>query len=88
LPHSLRKSYECEEPPCIHVVIDYPSRVFAVFLETSDGEVVYIPFSRLEKAYEEAKELLRRRFREARGDEVDRLAREFLEAEPIEDAEL
>ncbi len=87
MPRSLARSYECEEPPCLHVVVDYPRKLFAVFLETSDGEIVYIPLERLEKAYREATELARRHFREARGEEIDRLARDFLEAEPIEDEE-
>ena len=77
--------YECEEPPCVHVVVDYPRKRFAVFIETGDGEVLYVPFDRLRRAVEEAGELLRRRFREAQGDEVDELAAEYLGAEPLED---
>ncbi len=77
--------YECEEPPCIHVVVDYPRRRLAVFLETGDGEIIHIPFSRLEEACRRASELLRRRFREASGDEVDELAAEYLGAEPLEE---
>jgi hypothetical protein len=85
LPRTSYKSYECEDPPCLHVVVDYPRKVFAIFLETSDGEIVYIPFEKVEKAYLEAKELTSKRFREANGDEIDRLASEFLGAEPVED---
>ena len=79
--------YECSEPPCLHVVVDYPTRRLAVFLETGDGELFYIPFERLERACREAGELLRRRFREARGEEVDELARQHLGAEPVEEEE-
>ncbi len=79
------ESYECENPPCIHVVVDYPRRRLAVFLETGDGEIIHIPFNRIEEAYKRASELLRRRFREASGDEVDELAAEYLGAEPLEE---
>ncbi|KSW12457.1 hypothetical protein CF15_06955 [Pyrodictium occultum] len=78
-------SYECEEPPCLHVAVDYPRRRFVVFLETGGGELIYIPFERLERAYRQAQELLSRRFREARGGEVDEVAREVLGAEPLEE---
>lgn len=77
--------YECENPPCIHVVVDYPRRRLAVFLETGDDEIIHVPFDRLEEAYRRASELLRRRFREARGEEVDELAAEYLGAEPVEE---
>lgn len=77
--------YECREPPCLHVAVDYPRKRFAVFLETSDGELIYIPFERIEKACREAGELLSKRFREAQGSEVDEIAEEILGAEPLEE---
>jgi len=79
--------YECGEPPCLHVAVDYRRKRFAVFLETGGGELIYVPFERLEKAYREASELLSKRFREARGDEVDAIAEEVLGAEPLEEEE-
>jgi len=78
-------SYECREPPCIHVVVDYPRRLLAVFLETGDGEIIHIPLGRLLEACSEAGELARRRFREAQGAEIDRLAADYLGAEPLEE---
>ncbi len=77
--------YECNSPPCVHLVVDYPRRRLAVFIETGEGELIYVPLERLERAVDEARELLRRRFREARGGEVDELAREYLGAEPVEE---
>lgn len=77
--------FECDDPPCLHVVVDYSKKRLAVFLETSDGDIVFIPFDRLEQAYKIASSLLARRFREAQGDEIDELAREYLGAEPLEE---
>ncbi len=76
--------YECRNPPCLHVVVDYRRKLFAIYLETSDGELIHIPFDRVEKAYQKASSLLSKRFREATGKDIDYLAQEYLEAEPIE----
>ena len=81
------KTYECREPPCIHVVVDWRRRSFAVFFEDSLGNVIYVPSSKLVNACREVSELLRRRVREVSGDEVDELAREFLGAELVEEGE-
>ena len=77
--------YECVRPPCLHVVVDYRRRLFAIFLETSDGEVIHIPFDRVEAAYSRASRLLSKRFREASGRDVDYLASEYLGAEPVDE---
>ncbi len=77
--------FECSDPPCIHVVVDYSRKRLAVFLETSDGDIIFIPFDRLEQAYKTASSLLARRFREAQEGEIDELAREYLGAEPVEE---
>jgi hypothetical protein len=79
--------YECERPPCLHVVVDYSRKVFAIFLETSEGELIYIPFDRIESAYSKASGLLSKRFREAQGSDVDYLAQEYLGAEPVGEEE-
>ena len=79
--------YECSNPPCLHVVVDFSRRFFAVFLETSGGELVYIPLERLEKAYNTVRALLSARFREARGDEIDYLAYEKLGAVEVSEEE-
>ncbi len=78
-------SYECNQPPCIHVVVDYPRRRLAVFLETGDSEIIHIPLEKLLEACREASELKRRRFREAQGDEIDEIAEEYLGAAPVEE---
>ena len=43
--------------------------------------------SEVEKAYGKVSELIEKRFREAKGREVDFLAMEYLGAEPIEEFE-
>ncbi len=78
-------NYECIDPPCLHVVADYSAKKFAVFLETSDGALVYIPFEKLEEAYKQASHLVSRRFREAQDREVDYIAVEYLDAEVVEE---
>ncbi len=77
--------YECVNPPCLHVVVDYRRKIFAIFLETGDGELIHIPLDRLEAAYAKASNLLSRRFREAKGSDIDYLAQEHLGAEPLEE---
>jgi hypothetical protein len=81
----LGETYECKNPPCLHVVVDYRRKRFAVFLETSDGDLIYIPSDRVEEAYKRIIELRSRRFREAEGDEVDEIASDILGALPVEE---
>jgi len=78
------ESYECSSPPCIHVVVDYPARRLAAFIETAEGEIIHVPIERLLAACRTASELLSSRFREARGEEVDELAEKYLGATPVE----
>ncbi len=82
---AVAERYECEDPPCLHVVVDYSRKVFAVFLETAEGDIIYIPFDKLAEAYSKASSLVSKRFREARGRDVDYLAQEHLGAEPVEE---
>jgi len=77
--------FKCENPPCLHVVVDWSKKFFAVFLETAEGDYIYVPWSEVEKAYTKALELIRKRFREAKDREIDFLAMEYLGAEPIEE---
>lgn len=79
------EAYECREPPCLHVVVDYRRKRFAVFLETADGDLIYVPAERVREAYARIAELERRRFREASGDEVDEIAADILGALPVEE---
>lgn len=79
--------FRCENPPCLHVVVDWSRKLFAIFLETSERDYIYVPWSEVEKAYGRVSELIEKRFREAKGREVDFLAMEYLGAEPIEEFE-
>jgi len=79
-------SRECEEYPCIHVVVDNKSRLYAIFIEDWDGNVIPVKSSEIEKAYKELAKLRREGYREAsEASELDRLAREGLGAEPVEE---
>lgn len=80
-----KKKYECETPPCIHVIPDYQKKKYAVFFEDDEGNVIYIESSKVKKAYEELIDLEKKRFKEAKGDEIDYIARTYLEVEPIEE---
>ena len=79
------ETYECKSPPCLHVVVDYRRKRFAVFLETSAGDLIHVPSDRVEEAYRRIVELRSRRFREAEGDEVDEIASDILGALPVEE---
>jgi len=81
------KNYVCEEPPCIHVVVDWRRKVFTVLFEDSLGNVIQVPSSKLTEACRKVEELLKKRIREATGDLIDELAKEFLGAELIEEGE-
>ncbi|MCE4624838.1 MAG: hypothetical protein F7C35_03120 [Desulfurococcales archaeon] len=81
--------YKCEEPPCIHVVIDTHKKRFKVFIEDLyDDSIIVTPISAetLMKACEKLREALEGGFREASTtDEVDDLARKYLNVSPIEE---
>ena len=79
--------YVCGEYPCIHVVVDYSKKIYALFLETSDGDIIHIPVNEVRRALEKVEELSKARFREARGDEIDWLAEERLGALRVEEEE-
>ncbi len=75
--------YECEEIPCIHVVLDPPLKRFAVFIEYEDGDYIRVPAGKVLEAARRIEELMRRRWREASEDEVDEIAERYLGAEPL-----
>ncbi|HDJ83545.1 MAG TPA: hypothetical protein ENG44_00940 [Desulfurococcaceae archaeon] len=79
--------YVCKEYPCIHVVVDYSKKIYALFLETSDGDIIHIPVYEVKRALEKVEELSKARFREACGDEIDWLAEERLGALRVEEEE-
>ncbi len=81
----MSKEYVCRSYPCIHVVVDYSKKIYALFLETADGDIYYVPASTVLEAAGKVYELTRSRFREATGSEVDWLASEKLGAEKIEE---
>jgi len=81
------RSYYCDAPPCIHVVYDERRKIYRVFIEESDGGLVSIPVSKLEKACNELSWLKSRGYREADMAETDFLARRYLGARPEEEEE-
>ena len=81
--HDTGEGYRCPEPPCIHVVYDRRRGIFKVFLEDYDGLIIPIPLNTLKKACDSVRAM--KGLREASGDEVDYLARRYLEAEPKEE---
>ena len=72
--------YECSNPPCIHVVIEWPKKRFAIFVEDAEGSLLYVPADRVIKACNELEEIMKKRVREAAGDEIDDLADKYLNA--------
>jgi len=79
------ESYECETPPCIHVVVDDAQRIFAVFVEDWEGNILLIKAEEIVKAAERIKQLIDDEYREASPNQADYLARRYLNAEPIEE---
>ncbi|RLG77784.1 MAG: hypothetical protein DRO12_01175 [Thermoprotei archaeon] len=77
--------YICDEPPCIHVVSDEERRIYAVFVEDWDGNILPVPSRELEKAIKKLSELIKRGFREASANDLSYLAKRYLEAEPVEE---
>jgi len=74
--------YVCKKPPCIHVVVDWRRKIYAVFLEDAEGEVIQLPSSEVKKACEYIKDIQTKKLEEARNDDVDLLAEKYLEAYP------
>jgi hypothetical protein len=83
VPRTSEERYRCPEPPCIHVVLDKRRGIYKVFLEDYDGLIIPIPLKVLKKACEDIKAV--ENLREASGEEIDYLARRYLEAEPKEE---
>ncbi|BAN90739.1 hypothetical protein [Aeropyrum camini] len=88
MPRKVEKSYRCDNPPCIHVVVDSRRKIFKIFLEDYNL-IAPIPFERAIAACEDIKSLKslaeNEGFREAVDEEVDMLARKYLGAEPFEE---
>ncbi len=72
--------YECVKPPCVHVVLDWRRKMFAVFVEDAEGSLLYVPSEELLAACEKVREAMSKKVREASGDEIDELAEEHLNA--------
>ncbi len=79
----MSKGYKCRSYPCIHVVVDYSKKIYALFLETVEGDIYYIPSGMVLEVAEKVHKLSRSRFREAAGSEIDWLASEKLGAEKV-----
>ncbi len=77
------RRYECDDPPCIHVVFDVRRKRYGVFVEDSEGNILYIPASKVERAANRISELRSTHFKEAAGTEIDELARKYLGAELV-----
>ncbi len=75
---------ECTQYPCLHVGVDHRNKTFAVFIETADGEYIYLPLKEIEKIMEKIAQLRRKHYREAVGDEIDRIAYDVLGLVEIE----
>ena len=82
-----KETYVCREPPCIHVVVDDRSKRIAVFVEDSEGEIIWIRLDELLSACSRATSFTSKGYSEASEDEVDDVARKYLGAEPIESYE-
>lgn len=78
------KVYRCDEPPCIHVVIDERKRLVQVFFEDEEY-ITPVPLKVLLRACEDIKKAMGLGAREASGAEVDELARKYLDATPVEE---
>ncbi len=77
--------YRCDNPPCIHIVVDERRGIYKVFVEDYD-RIIPIPGKELAKACSKlASSVSRGRLREATEGETDFLARRYLEAEPVEE---
>ncbi len=79
------EKYECENPPCIHVVVDNDKKVFAVFVEDWEGNILLIRSEEIVKAFNAISDALAKGFREADPQQADYLARKYLDAEPVEE---
>ncbi len=77
------RRYECDDPPCVHVVFDARRKRYGVFVEDSEGNILYIPANKVEKAADRISELKSSHFKEAAGTEIDELARKYLGAELV-----
>jgi len=79
-----RDKYECLEPPCIHVVVDDSRKIYAVFFEDWEGNIYLVKASEIMKASEIINRI-KNSYREATDSEADKLAEEYLGAEPVEE---
>ena len=75
---------ECLTPPCIHVVADNARKLYAVFIEDSEGELTWIRADEVVKAFRIIEKLSSKGFREAVDEEVDDLAYQEFGALPLE----
>ena len=82
-----RDPYRCESYPCIHIVFDDRRKIFRIFVEDYDY-IMPIDVSELREACRILESDPRlKRYREARGEEEDYLARKYLGAEPLSEEE-
>ncbi len=76
--------FECEAPPCIHVVADERRKIFRVFIEDEES-IVPVDSKVLAEACEALQRVRELGYREAKDDvNEDYLARKYLDARPVE----
>jgi len=73
-----------ETYPILHLVIDHRRKKYVVLLETSDGEYIYIPSSKIKNICEKIAGIEKKAYTEASGDQVDVIVEEALGLERIE----
>ena len=73
-----------ETYPILHLVIDHRRKKYVVLLETSDGEYIYIPASKIKNICEKIAGFEKKAYSEASGDQVDVIVEEALGLERIE----
>ncbi len=78
-------SDECNQYPCIRIGVDHKYKKFAVFIETADGEYIYISADEILKACREIESLKHKHYVEASGEEIDEIAYNVFELLPVEE---
>ncbi|MCE4600634.1 MAG: hypothetical protein F7C38_03615 [Desulfurococcales archaeon] len=79
-----RRTLQCDNPPCIHVVYDERRRIYAIFIEFDEENIFPIEAEMLEAACRDLAKARGMGLREANPQETDFLAVKYLNARPVE----
>lgn len=79
-----KRSLQCVNPPCIHVVYDERRRIYAIFVEVDEENIFRVEAGMLESACRELARAKDMGLREASLQETDFLAIKYLNARPVE----